>query len=591
MNSSLVIGQDELLWPLDGQIVLVDDYCNRYNYGSSEDKTKVVVAPAFGLDRISNEEKYQVIGGIYEKLLGALHVEFNKYHKLDESKTYWEGIISHWLFRAVQQLVISYSEIKAIVDTFEIDRVIISKNRINQIVPKDSWSFAKLICEDEFQYTIRSEVIREFRTNGTKLTVEEVELRNLQTAEKNIRVFNIKQRLFKLINCVEKLVRVSTRHDKIFIKDTYLPFWQERKLQLSFLQFPFPKQSEIVSQGVNVCDNRESMFDHLESADEIEMFVKKSIGWLIPRSYLEDFSLFKNAVKQCNWPKKPDIVFTGNAYDSDDFFKIWAAEKKNIGAKLVVMQHGNNFGTHKFVWQPEVTNSDAYLTWGWTKGETTVSAFCQTISKSCLSPFAESDVLLFLLNQMPMRLTVSDHPSRVVGEHLDSHRFVTGLDNRIRSNMRVKDHPGNRYRSAPYDFASELVRDANGDVMNPSAKRKNLYSGSRLVVFGYYSTGFLECLSLDHPTIAFWHDGFDNFSEDVISDFELLEAVGLIHFSPSSAAEHVNTHWNDIDSWWNSVQVQEAKQIFVRKYAKTCDTPVRSLKRILVGIAEKSING
>ena len=195
---------------------------------------------------------------------------------------------------------------------------------------------------------------------------------------------------------------------------------------------------------------------------------------------------------------------------------------------------------------------------------------------------------------MPMRLFVSDHPNRIRSEILDSHKFVSDLDIRICSNMRIKDHPGNKYRSAIYDLGSELVRVANTKVhsnaMNSFSKREDLYSMSRLVVFGYYSTGFLECLSLDHPTIAFWHDGFDNFNDEAIPDFELLKDVGLIHFSPSSAAEHVNTHWNDIDSWWSSVQVQEAKKRFVNKYARTCDTPVRSLKRMLVGIAEKSIN-
>jgi putative transferase (TIGR04331 family) len=590
MKFSLVIGQNELLWPLDGHVVVVDDYCNRFISDSSVDRAKVVTSHSFGLDRISNQENYMVTKGIYEKLLDVLQVELNKYHKLDESKTYWEGIISHWLFRAVQQLVISYLEIKVIVDTFEIDRVIICQNRINQVTPKDSWSFAKSICEDELHIAIRSEVIRELCGGSDKTTIFEVEMTSLRTVEENGSVLNIKQRLVKLLSCVDDLLNVLIKRDRLFIKDTYLPFWQERKLQLSFLQSPIPKQSKIVAQGVNVCDDRESMFDQLDSSDELEMFVQKYIGWLIPRSYLEDFVLFKNSTNQCNWPKNPSVIFTANAYDSDDFFKIWVAEKRKFGAKLVVMQHGNNFGTHKFVWQPEVASSDAYLTWGWTKGENTVPAFCQTISKSCLSPSDESDELLFLLNQLPMRLTVSDHPSRVRGEHSDIDRFVSELDRGILSNMRVKDHPGNKYRSATYSSASELIRVANADAVDRSSKRKNLYSNSRLVVFGYYSTGFLECIALDHPTIAFWQDGFDNFSEDVICDFELLKAAGLIHFSPSLAAEHVNTHWNDINSWWSSVQVQEAKKLFMRKYARTCDTPVRSLKRMLVGIAEKSLN-
>ena len=110
--------------------------------------------------------------------------------------------------------------------------------------------------------------------------------------------------------------------------------------------------------------------------------------------------------------------------------------------------------------------------------------------------------------------------------------------------------------------------------------RKSL-KRSRVAVFAYYSTGYLECLAADKPAICFWQNSLNFLSDDVVDDFKQLERVGLIHFTPESAAKHVNKHWDDVLSWWNEPKVERVRQDFANKYARYSSQPVRDMKKLL----------
>ena len=48
----------------------------------------------------------------------------------------------------------------------------------------------------------------------------------------------------------------------------------------------------------------------------------------------------------------------------------------------------------------------------------------------------------------------------------------------------------------------------------------------------------------------------------------MLADVGIIHLSPKSAANKINDIWNDIDSWWNNSDTQNARRKFCDKFKR-----------------------
>ena len=52
--------------------------------------------------------------------------------------------------------------------------------------------------------------------------------------------------------------------------------------------------------------------------------------------------------------------------------------------------------------------------------------------------------------------------------------------------------------------------------------------------------------------------------------------------SPEAAAKHITTCWDDLDSWWGSENVQNARKVFCDKYSKRVNSPILTLKKLLL---------
>ena len=86
----------------------------------------------------------------------------------------------------------------------------------------------------------------------------------------------------------------------------------------------------------------------------------------IPRSYIEDFMLYKECSLKF-FPVNPKAIITGVCQHSCDQFKIWAAEMRLKGSKLIVNQHGGYYGIGKLkIFDKFDTSiSDIFITYGW----------------------------------------------------------------------------------------------------------------------------------------------------------------------------------------------------------------------------------
>ena len=95
------------------------------------------------------------------------------------------------------------------------------------------------------------------------------------------------------------------------------------------------------------------------------------------------------------------------------------------------------------------------------------------------------------------------------------------------------------------------------------------------------STGILENLALNIPTMCFWYDGLDHIHSKARPYYELLRDVGILADTPEQAAKNVALHWNEIEEWWGNEKVQNARRLFCEQYARVEKQPVRILKRLL----------
>ena len=109
-----------------------------------------------------------------------------------------------------------------------------------------------------------------------------------------------------------------------------------------------------------------------------------------------------------------------------------------------------------------------------------------------------------------------------------------------------------------------------------------LINQAKLCVITYNATTFLEVLSQNIPTIAFWDPGNWELREEAIQLFDGLRRAGILWSNPMDAAEKVNQIWGDVEKWWLQPLIQEARLAFCSKYAKRPNDMIKDCKKSLL---------
>ena len=108
---------------------------------------------------------------------------------------------------------------------------------------------------------------------------------------------------------------------------------------------------------------------------------------------------------------------------------------------------------------------------------------------------------------------------------------------------------------------------------------------ARIVVSTTCSTTILESLAFNIPTVAFFDRDSDRFNAHASKYFDMLAEVGILHYDPLSAANFINSVWDDVETWWHSEDVKKAKRSFVKEFAhlpnKSTNMFFKQLKKIV----------
>jgi putative transferase (TIGR04331 family) len=229
----------------------------------------------------------------------------------------------------------------------------------------------------------------------------------------------------------------------------------------------------------------------------------------------------------------------------------------------------------------EEITSDKFLTWGWTDNlpQHTPAYVLKTAGRKA-KEYNPNGSLLLIEDLMYQRLDIWDRTQEFVAYFSYQAEFIEKLQYSPRQDLTVRLHPYYVYLSPFevvkwYEFDPDLKIDAGRTEIN------KLISESRLVVHGYDSTGILETLSQNVPTLAFWQNDLHHLRDGAKPYYQILLNAGIIHLTAESAAAKVNEIWDDVEGWWAQGSVQKARILFCDRYARVSRNPVRDLKALL----------
>lgn len=582
----LITTADEKTWKFDRPVVFLGEWCRVYDRKHIWQNMDAILAPHYGLSLAQKDADNSEARVLEENLIFRLRKILNEYHGVQHDVRFWRIILGHWLHRYVDVMLNRVKTLKLCLQSYEISGTTAYSNIHYTLATTDSYSAIWAFSDDRWNNALSVRILDLLGAGSYVLdTIEDLELAGF-SFNGLVATRKLKTKILKWVYCqVGKLLSFFARDSDAFIISSYLPKKTEIKLQLTLRQCPqlwtSPKLEVIENVDRTLREKLARKFTN-QSDNNLENILSLMLFELLPICYLEGFFSMSKLVKQQPWPKYPKFIFTSNNFDTDEVFKLWAATKTEAGSKYFTGQHGNNYGTSRYDYPTiEEATADKFLTWGWTDRlpqHTPTFLFKTSDRKS--AHYNPQGGLLLIEVSLNHRITTWDKTYEFGNYFEDQQNFVSELAFNPKLNLTIRLHGPYKYKKWNEDtrwqaFDSELNIDLG------SAAIRDLIAQSRLVVHSYDSTGLLETLSQDIPSLAFWQNGFDHLRDSAKPYYQLLVDAGVVHFSPKSVAQKVNEIWDDVDGWWGQDDVQNARLKFIERYARIEPRPVPKLLTIL----------
>lgn len=579
MTYHLVTTFDEALWDNKKENLLLGSWCLPYLEKIKKKEISFSFALPYGVSKKDKDLDYLEIIRLEQKIFPILCEILNDIHAVNFSIRFWKILLGHW-FRAALNLLINRINTIYNLDT---------KYKISSttfylgdycLATEDTISFIWAADDDKWNNYLYKFILNKIRP--------EIKFNEKICFNKSPRfILNKNKKNFLLKNCLNVLNRLidylSSDSDGFFIH-TYLPLIEESILQLSLFQIPrirkdiplnFTKEPDLnLRKGICL-----KLFERLKLQDN-EALIVSLIFDLMPVCYVEDFNSLVKRSNDMQWPESPKFIFTSNSYHSDELFKIWAAQKVEKGSKYIIGQHGNNFGTYRYM-NPSLEEdfSDKFLTWGWSGN--LIQHTKTFIFKKLPKKYNSKGSILLIEYPLPQRIYTQDVSYEYETYFSEQLNFVSNLSLANKNRLIVRLHPIYRNTSSHEmhrwnDFDPSINLELGTNRIN------NLIKNSAIVVHSYDSTGILETLAADIPTIAFWQNGLDHLLDDIKPIYEKMVDVGIFHLSPDSASNLINHVIDNIDNWWNQQEIQEARISFCNNFARKSENRITEIKKILL---------
>lgn len=567
----LVTTADQRFWKKDEKLLFLGEWCKIYNQKNAWSIIDYEVLPYHWNDRERLYKDYLYLDSVYERYLKSIAERLNHLHKVNYSIRYWRIIIGPWLNYFIGILYDRYLSILMAIESGLVTGTWILPSTPEKCIPRDITDFQirKWFVSDDYNQYLYSRLIETL--GGMPFDFANIEISPFDKPlnfNKDSFFMRLTKRLLEIYSR-----SIPSQWNSVIFVASYLNTWDLLKLQLSMGQLPYLLSPAVVSEDIVVKQSIRKKLILKDGKAKFESILDWFIADHIPKIYVEGYAgMHQRSIEA--FPKKPKVIFTANAFSSNEGFKFWAAYQVEHGAKLLGTQHGGLYGSGLWISEEphEISIYDRYYTWGWqTDGEpktVPISAGKFAAVQRTVTPDPEGYILMAAMSIPRYSYWMYSIP---VGPQMldylnDQYRFVQSISPEVHELMLM--------RLYPHEYGwNEVERWTDMDM------KLKLYNGvksiyqqlneSRLFIGTYNATTYLETFSSNFPTIIFWNPKHWELRSSAQPYFDELRRVEILHDTPESAAAKVNEIYKDPYSWWNQSEVQEAKNQFCHYFART----------------------
>ena len=584
----LVTTANQSFWKTDEKILFLGEWCKLYKYKYAWSELDCEVHPYHWDDRERFRKDYIYLNNLYERYLPLLSQLMNQIHGVDHSCRYWRMIVGPWFYYFIGIFFDRYLSIESVGNKGEVTNVWLPPFEPEKYIPKNFSTFRDWNFGDDYNHYLFKQIIEALGKIPSEIKTKHLSSYPQREffKRKPSSSGRGKDLVRKILVATGRLI--PSKFNKVVFVNSFLNSKDLIRLQWELGQLPFPCTPIVISEHkpINWELRKRIVFSGEENA--FEKLLLNKISQNIPSIYVEGY-LEMSQKSLAAYPKHPQVIFTAAALFGNEGCTFWAANEIERGAKLVISQHGGHYGNSLLSANEshEVSVCDLHFSWGWddTNQPKTLAMpsgqLAGLMPKIKPNPSGKILWLGFTFPRYTCQLLSAPLSGQTVKFFKEQERFLNAVLPEVLEIL-VR-------REFPIDFGwNEELRW--GDI-NPDLKvycgSKTMYeqlNQSRLCVGTCTSTPDLETLSRNFPTITFFNPKLFELRKSAKPYFDDLRRAGIYHPTPESAAAKVNEVYKDPLSWWNSREVQDARERFVYRFARTSATWISEWKEVLSSI-------
>lgn len=557
----------EETWGSSEPIVFLGEWCRLYDRKDQWEKRPHRVVRNHWDDRNKLKTDHDYLKALHDSLLGALAEAMNSHHRIERPLRYWQMILDPWLFTYVA----------VIWDRWECLRVAFEENADLETTELaalpaairffDYSDFIQTILGDPWNYRVFLEIIESEYGGRCKIrkspdrAVERGGADDSSTRTQPSRSF--KQKATRL---VDGFLGKCFPENRAVIFDSFFPLSKLVRLCLNLKQVPrlFMDAFEwpIALERSAEVDDRDLLAKKVASGTiaktPFEAFLLRRIVNDIPSVYLEGYSALQ--AKAAEIAMKPRAIFTTNAHWGNELFKLWSAEQVVRGAKFVTMEHGGSIPPAFCSMSFEEDIADARTTWAipYHKKHVRLPA-----NKLAAVNIQSSRQYLAVLDYDTPRYCFRAEATPKAGQALVHHEMVcqlyASLDKKVQTDFSVRPYPR---CSWGWSMRKRLVDKLGEDRVSSEPDYNKFLAQAKVIVCTYPQTTFSDAMASGLPSILCYPAHLWETIPELDSLLDVLKAAKILFTDAKSAANHINSVWNDPTRWWNGPAAVEARNMF-----------------------------
>ena len=482
----------------------------------------------------------------------------NYYHGVNKSTRYWKIILGPWLINYSSSLWDHWENLRIAFNEYDFDETILfNSNPFENFAASNHANAEKLIHNNDlWNHEVYSRILKS--EYGDDIDFKYVDIQQNEKLYVGSDNFKKKSIKFHFAIWFDRLLGAIQKNEKIVFFNTYINLGSFIKICLKIRCIPRIHNEFNKYLKMPETSDRSNLYLNLEANSKFEKFFAINIIKDMPVAYVEGFSIINNYVKDLS--KKAEIIFTANAFWTNDVFKVFSANRSEFGAKIIISEHGGGIPLKYTYFSHEDKVSDIFAVWHKLPGISRVRIQPNIITKKNI--YKQSGVNLLILG-IKQGLYVRSYQSGIEGSLLlDDYNqkiiFIKSLNSDIKEKVKIrkfKDSDG-------WKITQRYIDDLSIENISTDFSFKGALNSSRVIVCTYPETTFLQSMHSNIPTILLFMKDYYELHPGVENMVQCLENANIIFNDPLKAAQHINQVWSNPLLWWSSTQVIYARKMF-----------------------------